>query len=303
MLIQIVAQAVRGFLMGAADIVPGVSGGTVALVLGIYNRLIDAVRTGSSALGRFVRADIKGGIELLRSVDWLFLIPLGAGIGAAVLALSHTIETLLEEQPVNMAALFFGLVVGSIAIASSLVQGWDAQRAAILVGVAVVAFFVLGQRSGPVEDPALWMFFASGAVAICAMILPGVSGSFLLLMLGMYDTLLAAVTDRDLPALGVFMVGAVVGLALFSQALHWGLVNHEKTVLAGLIGLMVGSLRVLWPWPDGTDSTAMTGPQGDWWVAVGFAVLGAVAVVVITKVAERFEGRTAADLTDELETP
>ena len=134
-------------------------------------------------------------------------------------------------------------------------------------------------------------------------IVPGVSGSFLLLMLGMYDTVLAAVTDRDISALGVFMLGAVVGLALFSQVLHWGLVNHERTVLAGLIGLMVGSLRVLWPWPDGTDGTEVSGPQGDWWVPVGLAVLGALVVVAITKLGERFEDRTDDDLATELQTP
>lgn len=303
MAVQIIAQAVRGFLMGAADIVPGVSGGTVALVLGIYHRLITNVRTGSSALGRFVRADLRGGFDKLREVEWLFLIPLGAGIGAAIVALSHTIERLLEDEPVNMAALFFGLVVGSIVIASTLVRSWDVQRFAVLGGVAVVAFVLLGLRSGPVEDPALWVFFGSGAIAICAMILPGVSGSFLLLMLGMYDTVLAAVTDRDISALGVFMLGAVVGLALFSQVLHWGLVNHERTVLAGLIGLMVGSLRVLWPWPDGTDGTEVSGPQGDWWVPVGLAVLGALVVVAITKLGERFEDRTDDDLATELQTP
>ena len=303
MAVQIIAQAVRGFLMGAADIVPGVSGGTVALVLGIYHRLITNVRTGSSALGRFVRADLRGGFDKLREVEWLFLIPLGAGIGAAIVALSHTIERLLEDEPVNMAALFFGLVVGSIVIASTLVRSWDVQRFAVLGGVAVVAFVLLGLRSGPVEDPALWVFFGSGAIAICAMILPGVSGSFLLLMLGMYDTVLAAVTDRDISALGVFMLGAVVGLALFSQVLHWGLVNHERTVLAGLIGLMVGSLRVLWPWPDGTDGTEVSGPQGDWWVPVGLAVLGALVVVAITKLGERFEDRTDDALATELQTP
>ena len=303
MLPQIAGQAVRGFLMGAADIVPGVSGGTVALVLGIYTRLITNVRTGAHSLGRLVRGDVRGFVDELKAVEWLFLLPLGAGIGAAVVALSHPIEAALEDHPVEMAAAFFGLVIGSIIVASGLVDGWDLQRVATSAGVAVVAFFVLGLRSGDVSDPAPWMFFASGAVAICAMILPGVSGSFLLLMLGMYDNVLGAVTDRDLVSLGVFLVGAVLGLALFSQALHWGLVNHERTVLAALIGLMVGSLRVLWPWPDGTETNAMEAPSGDVALPIALAVGGCVAVIAITKLAERLEGRSEGDLVEDLETP
>lgn len=297
---QLIAQYARGFAMGAADIVPGVSGGTVALVLGIYHRLIENVRTGSQSLGSILKLDVRGFVQRLKDVEWLFLIPLAAGIGTAIVALSHTIETLLEEEPVRMAALFFGLVVGSVVIASTLVRGWDAQRFAVAGGSAVVTFFVLGFQQGPVENPPLWVFFISGAIAICAMILPGISGSFLLLMFGMYDNVLGAVTDKDLLALGVFMVGCVVGLAAFSQVLHWGLVNHERTVLAGLIGLMLGSLRVLWPWPDGTEGNELTMPSDDVLVPIGLAIVGFVLVVVVTKVAERLEGRTYQDLADEL---
>jgi putative membrane protein len=300
---QTIAQVVRGILMGAADIVPGVSGGTVALVLGIYQRLITNVRDGARALGSLVRLDLRGFVSRLRAVEWGFLLPLAAGIGVAIIALASIIETLLEEQPVRMAALFFGLVVGSIYVASTLVKGWDGPRLGLSAVTAVTTFVVLGFRSGPLEDPALWMFFLSGAVAICAMILPGVSGSFLLLMLGMYDNVLGAVTDRDVLALGVFATGCVLGLALFSQGLHWGLVHHERTVLAALIGLMAGSLRVLWPWPDGTDGTAVAMPADDVVGPILLALLGATLVIVITKVAERFEHRSAEDLRDELQQP
>lgn len=301
--VQLAGQAVRGVLMGAADIVPGVSGGTVALVLGIYHRLITNVRNGALALGRLVRLDVRGFLEGLRAIEWRFLVPLAAGIGASILALSSAIETLLVEQPVRMAALFFGLVLGSIAVATSLVQGWDARRLGTLALTAAVTFGVLGLRSGTVDDPAWWVFFGSGAIAVCAMILPGVSGSFLLLMLGMYDNVLAAVNDRDLLPLGVFVLGAVVGLALFSQALHWGLVHHERTMLAALIGLMVGSLRVLWPWPDGTDGTALSWPTEDLWLPVTLAATGFAVVVAITRLAERFEHRTDEDLRRELREP
>jgi putative membrane protein len=284
MLRKVPAQIIRGFCMGAADVVPGVSGGTIALVLGIYTQLIDAVREGAVALGRLLKADVGGAIRALRQVDWLFLIPLLAGIGIAILSLAHTIEVLLEEQPVRMAAVFFGLVVGSLAVTARLVRR-DPQRLGILAAVAVVTFVVLGLRSGPVADPALAFVLVAGAIAICAMILPGVSGSFLLLMLGMYDYVLGAVNERDLVVLAVFAVGAVAGLAAFSSLLHWALNRHTDVVLAALVGLMAGSLRVLWPWPDGTDGTSLAAPADDVAVPVLLAVVAAAVVVGISRLA------------------
>jgi putative membrane protein len=284
MLRKVPAQVVRGFCMGAADVVPGVSGGTIALVLGIYTQLIDTVREGAVALGRLLKADVGGAVRALRQVDWLFLIPLLAGIGIAILSLAHTIEVLLEEQPVRMAAVFFGLVVGSLAVTARLVRR-DPQRLGVLTVVAVITFAVLGLRSGPVADPALWFVLVAGAIAICAMILPGVSGSFLLLMLGMYDYVLGAVNERDLAVLAVFAVGAVAGLASFSSLLHWALNRHTDVVLAALVGLMAGSLRVLWPWPDGTDGTSLAAPADDVAVPVLLALVAAAVVVGISRLA------------------
>lgn len=286
--------------MGAADVVPGVSGGTVALVLGIYQRLIGVVNDGSHVLGRVVRGDVRGAIERLRALDWAFVIPLVVGIGVAVVSLAGIIEHLLETQPVRMAALFFGLVAGSAVVAARLVQGWNARRVAVTAVTAVVAFVVLGLRSGPVAEPSLVAYLAAGAIAICAMILPGISGSFLLLMLGMYDNVLGAVTDRDLVVLAVFLVGCVAGLALFSRVLHWGLVRHEATLLAGLIGLLIGSLRVLWPWPGGTESTEMAWPAGDVVVPLLLAAAGFTVVLAVTAIGERSRHRTDADLATEL---
>jgi putative membrane protein len=272
--------------MGSADVVPGVSGGTVALVLGIYERLVANVRAGASALGRLARGQIGAAVRQLAHVEWVWLAALGVGIVIAIGVLAHTIETLLDEQPVRMAALFFGLIVGSLAIAWRLVGSRDVPRVVVAGLTALAAFFLLGLKSGPVDDPTWWMFLLAGAVAVCAMILPGVSGSFLLLMLGMYDSVLSLVTDRDLPMLGIFVVGCVVGLALFSTGLHWALANHHDTVLAAMVGLMVGSLRVLWPWPDGTDSTALASPSGDVIVPVVIAVVAAGVVLAVTSVAD-----------------
>lgn len=298
----------RGFCMGAADVVPGVSGGTVALVLNIYHRLIEAVKVGSTALGRFVRLDVAGGVEALKRVEWAFLIPLLSGIGLAVVSLAGIIEHQLETNKEEMAGLFLGLVGGSVVVAWQLLTRRDAIRLAALAAAAVVTFVVLGLREGTsddavaqVADPALWAFFAAGAIAICAMILPGISGSFILVMLGMYGPVLGAVTDRNVVPLGVFLVGATIGLALFSHGLHWALNRHYDTVMAVLVGLMVGSMRVLWPWPDGVDSTGLEAPSGSVVVPLALAA-GAVALVVgVNELAKRFEHRTTADEVAELQ--
>lgn len=277
------SNLLRGFAMGSADIVPGVSGGTVALILGIYQRLIGSIRSGSAALGHLLRGDVGGFMERLRAVDWGFLVPLGLGIGAAVLSLSHLIEGLLERQPVRMAALFFGLVAGSVGIAASYIRH-PSRRSWLIGGItAVVTFLVLGLRAGPVGDPSLPLFFGSGALAICAMILPGISGSFILLMVGMYDSVLGAVNDRDLVAVAIVALGAIVGLALFSTLLNRLLEHHNDTLMAGLVGLLVGSLRVLWPWPDGTAGTALSTPGDDVIIPILLAIAGAAVVRLLAR--------------------
>jgi putative membrane protein len=299
---------VRGFCMGAADIVPGVSGGTIALVFGMYHRLVAAIQTGSSALGRFAKFDFKGGTDKLKAVDWVFLLPLGGGIVLALFSLASLIETQLHENPVEMSALFMGLVAGSVIVAWQLLNQRDPARLAILVGVAVVVFALLGLREGTSEetvaqtaDPAMWAYFGAGALAICAMILPGISGSFILVLLGMYGPVLAAVSDRDLTVVVVVGLGAVVGLALFSQVLHWALSTRYDTVMAILIGLMIGSLRVLWPWPNGVDSTALDSPNGEVVLPIILAVLAFGLVIAISEVAKHLEHRSTGDEIDELQ--
>lgn len=275
---------IRGFLMGSADVVPGVSGGTVALIVGIYPRLIDNVRKGAGVLGSLVRLRFTEAMDRFRSIEWSFLLPLVAGIFVALVSLARIIEHLLEDYPVEMSALFFGLVIASVFVARRMVSHWDSMRIATFVGVAVAAFFILGLRSGEAQSPATWIFFVAGAVAICAMILPGVSGSFLLLMLGMYEALLSAVNDRDIAVLLVFIVGAVIGLALFSSALQWALDSHHDLVMAAITGLLLGSLRVLWPWPNGIDGPELSGPIADEFAAPFLlAVIGAGLVFLITR--------------------
>ena len=294
----------RGFAMGAADIVPGVSGGTVALVLGIYRHLVESIRNGASALGHLLKGDVAGAVRLLKAVDWAFLVTLLAGILCAVAALSHVLETALEDHPVEMAGLFLGLVAGSVVIAWGLLTHRTARNAAILAVSAVAFFLLLGLSSGVTEDavdqvssPAPWILAGAGAIAICAMILPGISGSFLLVIMGMYGAVLGAVTDRDIVSLAAFGLGCLVGLAVFSQLLHWALEHHYDTVMAVLIGLMLGSLRVLWPWPGGVESTELAAPGtgGGVLVPVSMIVLGLIVVLGIDWVSHRLEHRDVSD--------
>lgn len=296
MLRTVALSLVRGFTMGAADIVPGVSGGTIALIFGIYDRLITSVRAGSSALGHLLRGDLAGTRMWLSRIDWVFILPLGGGLLVAVALLSGVLKTLLLNQAVLMASLFVGLVAGSIVVTWQMIPriGW--RHVLIMAGVAVLLFVSLGLRSGTTEDavsqladPALLAYFGAGAIAICAMILPGVSGSFLLILMGMYGPVLGAVTDRDFLALGVFVAGTIVGLALFSQVLHKALSTHHDAVVAALIGLMGGSMRVLWPWPLGVDSTVIGAPDSQIAAAVAIAAVAFVLVIVVARFAQRLE--------------
>lgn len=286
--------------MGAADIVPGVSGGTIALVLGIYQHLIDSIRDGARALGTLAKGDVRGFIERVKALDFLFLIPLGAGIVLAIGLLASVIEQQLTDNPENMAGLFFGLVAASVVVAFSLLTERTSQLLVIAVAVAVAVFFLLGFQSGPIADPSPLVFVGAGALAICAMILPGISGSFILLMIGMYAAVLGVVHDRDLGKIALILVGIVIGLALFSSLLGWILERAFNPVMAALIGLMLGSLRVLWPWPNGVgviaedeseviDGTGLEWPAGDeWFQPVGLAVIAAIVVLGVAQVGARY---------------
>ena len=207
--------------MGAADVVPGVSGGTIAVVLGIYERLLGATRALATAAGRLLRGDRQGCGQRLATVDWWLIGPLLTGILATIVLLASVIETLLEEHPETMAGLFCGLVAASAVSACRLFDWRGAVQAGLMVVSAAATFALLGLQSGPVADPSLPVLAGAGAVAVCAMILPGISGAFLLLMLGMYGAVIGIVTDLRYGEAAVFGAGAAVGLALFSSLLGW----------------------------------------------------------------------------------
>lgn len=282
----LVLLALRGFAIGSADLVPGVSGGTVALVTGIYPRLVSAVNTGALAAGRALKADIGGALRAAGRVEWWFLAPVVAGAALAVLSLARVVEDLLRDHPVRTAAVFFGLIAGSIWVAWRIIREPGALHGVVAGTVGVASFSLFGLRSSAITDPGWYIFVGAGALAICAFILPGVSGSFMLLAIGMYQHVLATINDARLAHLAGFAIGAAVGLGLFSRFLHRLLDRHHDLVVAAMIGLMLGSFRILWPWPAGLgDETgaggAALGPPGPD-IAVPVALAAASAIVVVT---------------------
>lgn len=278
---------VFGFLMGSADLVPGVSGGTVALACGIYPRLIGAIRDATRVLVRLTTG--RCAVTALRGLDWALLLPLLGGILVAVFALASAVEHLLETVPVRMGGLFLGLVLGSVVVAFSMIRKPGPNTAVLTAVSALVVFLGLGLvtethvPAGDGRDVGLWAYPAAGAMAITAMILPGVSGSFMLLVVGMYDTILGAVNDRLILPILLFVAGCVLGLALLSRLLFWLIERYHDAVVASMIGLMLGSVRILWPWPGGPLTSELGVPSGDVAIPIVLAVFGLAAVVVAAR--------------------
>lgn len=287
----------RGFAMGAADIVPGVSGGTIALLLGIYRRLVMQIQIGSGAVARLATGRLARARSDVRHLEPTFLLGLLTGIAAAVFTLAGLLDQLVDDYPVQVSAAFFGLVLGSVVVVRHRVSNWRARWCTAPPLVAFVlsagaAFFALGLRGEGVGEPAGVVFFVAGAVAICAMILPGISGALLLLLVGLYDNVTNAVRERDLATLALVAAGAVVGLALFSHLLGRLLERHHDVTLGALMGLMAGSLRVLWPWPatvvttdgsalSGIDNTGLGAPVASQVPMAAVLCIGAFMVVVV----------------------
>jgi len=236
-----------GFSMGVADLIPGVSGGTIAFLSGIYEELIFSIK---QVTGGTLRLILQGKIaDALKSIPFPFLIPLGVGLLTAVFTLANVLSYLLETFPVFVWSFFFGLVLASTVIVMKRVVAWDFIDKVSFVVAAIGAYILVGLV--PVETPnTLLAFFLAGAVAICAMILPGISGSFILLLLGKYQQILAAVTQRDVLTLAVFAAGCAVGIALFSRVLSWVFKRYHDISVAILAGFMLGSVRKIWPWKE-----------------------------------------------------
>jgi len=220
----------KGFAMGASDVVPGVSGGTMAFILGIYEELINSIRSliNVQAVKLLLQFKIK---EALAILPWKFL------------------EWMLINHPALLWSFFFGLVLSSILTVSKRVSAWGATTIAATIIGTIAAYIIVGLV--PVQTPEeAWFLFLSGAIAICAMILPGISGSFILVLLGKYQFVLSAVNQRDFVPLLIVAVGAAVGIVTFAQILGWLFKRYHDVTVAILIGLMLGSLRKIWPWKE-----------------------------------------------------
>lgn len=302
---QDVAQFARGLLMGSADIVPGVSGGTVALIVGIYTRLVTAI---SRIDGKTIRLLLdRKWADAFNRVDARFLIGLGLGIVTAVLTLSSLIHYLLEYQRESTFAAFFGMILGSSILVIRMIEKWTWIRWLGLALGTVGAYIFVGLpqlQNPPLFEP--WYLFICGAFAICAMILPGVSGSFLLLILGAYSQALAllsrlksfSVTTNDMLCIIALGSGIAIGIVSFTKFLRWLLAHYEAITLAVLGGFMLGSLRRLWPfaldltpdlpfdkkqlepiWPDFSATST--------WTSLGFLLGGCLLIIVMDWVATR----------------
>lgn len=271
----------RGLLMGAADVVPGVSGGTMALIVGVYERLLQAISDGVAALLKLGRLDVQGGWQGLKAVDWALVIPLAAGIGTALLVGARFIPGLMETYPQESRGLFFGLIAGSLIIPWARISTPAARHVLLATVAAVMAFGLVGLPPRAIADPALWYVLLCASIAICAMILPGVSGAFLLLVFGIYQPTLEAVNARDLAYVATFIGGAVLGLGAFAKLLTYLLHRVYDATMAVLVGLMAGSLRALWPYL--ADDRSLLLPQtGDpIAVVVMLALSGAAAVLAL----------------------
>jgi len=247
----VIANLLRGFLIGIAEVIPGVSGGTIALIVGIYERIIGSAANAVEAFALLLRGKLQEAKVAARQIDWLLVLPVLVGMFAAIFAAAAAIEPLLESQPENLRGLLAGLILVSLLVPYRMVgASWRVTDYLLGLIAAAISSLLVSLPRQEVTDPALALVFMAAAVAVCALVLPGVSGSFLLLAIGFYAPTIAAVNDLDFGYLSVFVLGAIVGLALFATALRWLLVNQRRITLVVMTGLMVGSLRALWPWQD-----------------------------------------------------
>jgi putative membrane protein len=278
-----------GLTMGLADLVPGVSGGTIAFLFGIYDELLYTIKL---ITGKVPKLILKGKFsEAFRIIPFSFLLPLGIGIALAIFGLVHIVSYFLDTQPTLVWALFFGLVLGSAYMVSRRITSWTLNQRLLLLLGFVITFIIVGLPSTSGNDSPLALF-ATGVVAITAMILPGISGSLIMVLLGQYEIVISAVSDRDFLALGVFAAGAILGLALFVRVLTWLLKHYHFAVIAFLVGVMLGSLRRIWPWQttDTNDLATNTIPAAEpgllfvlLVMVLGFVIVFALERIGITK--------------------
>lgn len=291
---------IKGACMGAADVIPGVSGGTIAFITGIYDQLVGSIASiNAEAFRLLLQGRFK---DFWRHINGGFLLSLIAGIGLSVITLAGLMQMLLTTYPIQTWAFFFGLIVASSIFILRGISGWHLREyLMVILGVLLGATVC---TLSPTQTPdGLWFIFLSGAIAICAMILPGISGSFILLILGKYQYIMGCISDlvsgtdvaRNLMVLGVFAVGALVGIIGFSKLLHWLLARWNKEVLIIMAGFIIGSLVKIWPWGN---PEAMLQAERDggllWGWALLFAIIGFSLVTIIEITGKRLNRKQQA---------
>jgi putative membrane protein len=292
--------SLKGLCMGSADVIPGVSGGTIALITGIYQNLLVALKSlDATMVKKLLNLDFKGA---LAHAHVRFLLLLFAGIGIAIITLARLMNFLLHHYPVFTWSLFFGLIAASILVVSRQVANWTPRTGISLVAGTVVAASIVNLM--PLETPdAHWFIFLCGIIAICAMILPGISGAFILLILGKYEFITATLKNPFLPQhliiIFVFCLGCLIGLLSFARLLNYLLQNFHHLTLAFLTGLMVGSMPKIWPWKEILQTKIIRGKPHVLWgpnimpqtldsevyLALGLAIIGFIAVLIIERLA------------------
>ncbi|MGV9769903.1 DUF368 domain-containing protein [Microbacterium sp. NPDC003461] len=306
-ILQSPLNVLRGFLIGMAELVPGVSGGTVALVTGVYERALNsATALGGAFVALAKGPDRRAGFRRrIGDVDWWLILPALVGMAAAVLFAAGVVEALVSANPENARGLFFGLVAASLVVPLRMLPARSARAGAgsrvadvaAVVVAAVVAFVLVGFASNTtLEDPQLWFVFVAAAVAVCALVIPGVSGSFFLLAIGLYSPTLQAVDQRDLGYIAVFGLGAIVGLLTIVKGISVLLTRARRVTLLVMFGLMLGSLRALWPWQGGAGGDEGHGvllAPTDPLAPVLLAVAGAAAVLALVALEARATRRAA----------
>lgn len=282
----------KGMGMGAADVVPGVSGGTIAFIVGIYEELIDSIK---SINGASLKLLFTGKIAAFwKAINANFLLAIVAGIGISIFSLAKLITWLLVTHPILVWAFFFGLVLASTWFVSKDIKQWNWKSILSFIIGAIIAYYIT--VATPAETPTnLFFIFLCGAIAICAMILPGISGSFILVLLGKYFYIMEAVKTLNIPVMLVFICGAVLGITSFSRVLSYALRRFHDTTIAVLAGFMLGSLNKVWPWKETietyTDSHGVIKPLVEanilpdqlLWEAVGLMIFGFAIVYFLEK--------------------
>lgn len=280
--------------MGAADVVPGVSGGTIAFITGIYEELVNSIKSiNLEAIKLFFSGKWK---SFWKHINGNFLLAVFSGIFISVLSLAKVLEYLLEHQPILIWAFFFGLILASSYVVSRKITKWDYPKIVALLGGIGVAFYITSVTPTTTTDSS-WFVILSGSLASCAMILPGISGSFILLLLGKYTFALHAVNERIILDLVLLGSGALVGIILFANLLSWLLKKYHDVTISVLVGFMIGSLNKIWPWKETLETILVDGElkplvernilpslsSGDdrFWMALMLAAAGISLILVI----------------------